>query len=556
MYDMHDAAARGDLATVLKLCEAGNDVNEKRSTDNLTPLHLAAGHGHTAVLQALLHCGANIRLGSPYWTPLHRAARYGQVAAARLLLAAGAEIDRGTQDEEMTPLHLAVLHGHVEVVRLLLECKAAVDTVSVKGKTPLHYAASDGNVAVVRLLGENGAALDREGRWVETPLHFAARYGHTGTVRVLLELGADVHGGMKSEFTPLHVAISRADVETVRVLMARGARLDPREETPPPPRDNFYEVLTGPVEASSRGEEYYVALHKLHDMLPMVTDFYRARLFYTFAKLCVRSGVCPTELCDYYLSKMLEKCALLVKCEKTRATYAAMLAYAQEKRVIDCPTSQRLQGMTGIDGAEQPDFIGEAFDWTTYGMRCFDGMKQEQTILTEGPERLRKSMEHFIGALDRGDGLGIATGFVRAVVHLLTLEVATSFLGDVVKMLHSIVDLADVVHLQQVAHSGNATMGSDLQSMLQQTEGLVDKLTSKDISATIKIMVLAKLMEEPSSCDKYLTDRASASCRQDLADARGVTHEVELPEAVTRMNDLVSGYELVSEKQPGQDATA
>eukprot|EP00958_Prasinococcus_capsulatus_P000398 scaffold31_cov312-Prasinococcus_capsulatus_cf.AAC.13 len=240
---------------------------------------------------------------------------------------------------------------------------------------------------------------------------------------------------------------------------------------------------------------------------------------------------------------MLEQCAQLVKCETTRAMYAAMLAYAQEKGVIDCPTCQRLQGMTRIEGAKQPDFIGEAYR-NMCGMRCFDGMKQEQTILTD-----------FIGALCRGEGLAIATGFLRAVLHLLTLDVASSFLDGTVKMLNSAVDLADVVHLQQVAHPGNATMGSDLQSMLQQNEGLVDELTSKDISATIKIMVLAKLMKEPSSCDKYLIDGASASCRQDLADTRGVTHEVELPEAETRMNDLVSGYELVSEEQPDQDTT-
>lgn len=63
------------------------------SSPGLTPVHLAASEGRTAVLKALLaaggQCSARTRDG---YTPLHAAAHHGHHAAAKGLIAGGADV--------------------------------------------------------------------------------------------------------------------------------------------------------------------------------------------------------------------------------------------------------------------------------------------------------------------------------------------------------------------------------------------------------------------------------------------------------------------------------
>jgi cytochrome c len=120
--ELHDAARRGDLATVERLLAAVAQVD---ATDGggATPLYLAAGEGHAAVVTRLLAAGGNPRrqaLG-PFGstgTPIHAAVRYGHLDVVRVLLEAG--VDPNLPDDGVgPPLHTALRRGQVAIAELL-----------------------------------------------------------------------------------------------------------------------------------------------------------------------------------------------------------------------------------------------------------------------------------------------------------------------------------------------------------------------------------------------------------------------------------------------------
>jgi ankyrin repeat protein len=87
----------------------------------ISPLHIAAQHGHTAVVAALLDAGADIRGGADPGvpTPLHVAAGNGYLDAVELLLARGADVHDREQHHGSTPLGWAEWAKNAEIIALL-----------------------------------------------------------------------------------------------------------------------------------------------------------------------------------------------------------------------------------------------------------------------------------------------------------------------------------------------------------------------------------------------------------------------------------------------------
>jgi len=169
--------------------------------DNYTLLHLAAIGGHEKVTQFLLDVGAdangtdattqsNRYKGQPWAksddsvdpTPLHLAAKHGHEAIVKQLL--GKEVNVGSLYSSETPLYLAAENGHEAVVKLLVEKGVNVglsaETVS-DHDTALHIAARNGHKAVIQVLLDNGADTKkliylRNGS--RTAQHETARQGH------------------------------------------------------------------------------------------------------------------------------------------------------------------------------------------------------------------------------------------------------------------------------------------------------------------------------------------------------------------------------------------
>lgn len=217
------AAEKGDVNEAAALLKQGAQVNAIDGT-GMTPLHLATGEGHEAVVRLLLERGASVNVAADGgWTPLHRAAQENREAVARLLLEKGAAVNAATNDGR-TPIHLAAAGGHEAVARLLLAKDASVTVAdNDNGKTPLHEAAGKGHEPVVRLLLANGAAVSVGDKGGMTPLHEAAGGGHEAVARLLLDKSAAVNATTKFGWTSLHQAADDNREAVVRLLLEKGA---------------------------------------------------------------------------------------------------------------------------------------------------------------------------------------------------------------------------------------------------------------------------------------------------------------------------------------------
>ncbi len=162
-------------------------------SDGLTPLHVAARHGHTEVAKILLEAGADVHAKvKDGVTPLHWAAYYGHTKVVKILLKAGAKHD-ARNDGGFTPLHQAALLGHTEAAKILLKAGAEVNAKNKYGHTPLHLAALRGQAETIKLLLKAEAEVNTKTKNGFTPLHLAAEGGHTGAAKILLEAGAEVN---------------------------------------------------------------------------------------------------------------------------------------------------------------------------------------------------------------------------------------------------------------------------------------------------------------------------------------------------------------------------
>ena len=107
----------------------------------------AAAEGHAAVVEALLHAGADLRTPLPSgFTPLFFAVREGRLDVVRVLLKAGADVNEAMQPgrasgrapaKGTSPLILAVENGHFQLAVALLEAGADPNDQR-SGVTALH----------------------------------------------------------------------------------------------------------------------------------------------------------------------------------------------------------------------------------------------------------------------------------------------------------------------------------------------------------------------------------------------------------------------------------
>lgn len=158
----------------------GLGVNSS-SADGFTPLHVAALHGHSALVSLFTRHGANIN------------ARNNQSA---------------------TPLHLACQNSHIQAVSALLECNAKLNKKDNYGNTALIHACLKGNLEIATVLLESGALVNLANNHGNTGLHEAVRGRHVQLVELLLHKGALVHLRNKRQRTALDCAHETAGKST------------------------------------------------------------------------------------------------------------------------------------------------------------------------------------------------------------------------------------------------------------------------------------------------------------------------------------------------------
>jgi beta-lactamase regulating signal transducer with metallopeptidase domain len=179
-------------------------------------LYEASSDGDTGAIVRLLDAGADVNAAvTGDGSPLIGAARQGHLNAVRLLLERGADPDMGVPGDG-NPLIMAAREGHADVVTLLLDRGASIEQVVPGDENALIQASGNGHLEIVRLLVSRGASVNArvwaprgpvEGEW-RTPLGVAFRNRHAAVVDFLRSAGAVENGN-----TPLNLKMRRENVK-------------------------------------------------------------------------------------------------------------------------------------------------------------------------------------------------------------------------------------------------------------------------------------------------------------------------------------------------------
>jgi ankyrin repeat protein len=257
------AARGGHVATMQWLLDAHVDIDqEDPRLDMLTPLGVAARHGHETAARLLLEYGASVNgVDHSYApTPVLEAVMNGHadvveclthakadvnrtpalvnltplycarsVRVVRHLVQANADVNQVSESKDATPLFGAAELGLLAVARALLEAKADANrpTSCPRRVAPLHVAARNGNVAMARTLLRGKARVDAIMECGESALFLAAKHRHLHVLRLLLAAKADVHAGpLSCVCKPLWVAATTGAMEIVHALVEAKCDVD------------------------------------------------------------------------------------------------------------------------------------------------------------------------------------------------------------------------------------------------------------------------------------------------------------------------------------------
>ncbi|KAL5961775.1 Ankyrin-1, partial [Taenia solium] len=201
MTALHYACYVGAVPTVRFLLEEALEFSGKKACDILnlqdrfgrTPIYLATCRGHTAVVDYLLTCNADIHIpNKELKSPLYIAANFGHLNIVNALLRHGAQVNQADSHQK-TPLYVATYHGRSDIVSLLLAAHADVNAAEMNGRTPLYAAVLHGHLDLAAKLLSHGAAVNRPDKDGLGPLHMAVKFPKLDLpmVRLLLRHGCD-----------------------------------------------------------------------------------------------------------------------------------------------------------------------------------------------------------------------------------------------------------------------------------------------------------------------------------------------------------------------------
>lgn len=191
----------------------------------VTALHVAAGMGDEAMVDALLDAGADINghrgvgqapLASRGETPLHETAKMQNTAMAERLIARDADVNARNEGEQ-TSLFYAVFRHDPEMIDLLVRHGADVNMKDKEGRTAVAWAAAKGYDDIVNRLVDHGAkrpkqtAQEKPKPKKETTQSRRVPVGDLLTGRVLDRNGAPRDGRESLTDTSVHPVYPWAD---------------------------------------------------------------------------------------------------------------------------------------------------------------------------------------------------------------------------------------------------------------------------------------------------------------------------------------------------------
>lgn len=172
-FDPNTLNPQGEYGLILALRERSLKVAEVlianpatrvevRTTEDESPLMLAALRGYAAVCQQLLERDADVN--KPGWTPLHYAATGGHDDIIQILLDHDAYVDAASPNGS-TPLMMAAMYGSSSAVRLLLEAGADPTLKNDLGLTAIDFASKVQKTDSVAIIAEFIRAQRPKGSW-------------------------------------------------------------------------------------------------------------------------------------------------------------------------------------------------------------------------------------------------------------------------------------------------------------------------------------------------------------------------------------------------------
>ena len=261
---LHAAAASGDVSTLRRMLDGGEDVNavdeqgssallsaveqghreaarlllarggraDAANRYGVTPLYVATLNADADLIALLLAARADPNRAAPSGeTVLMTAARTGVVKAMRLLIDGGAQVDAREPAFQQTALMLAARSNSAEAISLLLDRGADIDARTSVGETPGFTPPCKGTGCGSEGVGINRGGLPDRGvrsavKGGMTPLLYAAREGAEAALSVLIRRGADLERAEANGMTPLLMALLNDQLGAAAQLLDAGARVN------------------------------------------------------------------------------------------------------------------------------------------------------------------------------------------------------------------------------------------------------------------------------------------------------------------------------------------
>eukprot|EP00668_Euglena_longa_P044091 GGOE01058684.1.p1 GENE.GGOE01058684.1~~GGOE01058684.1.p1 ORF type:complete len:1789 (-),score=486.60 GGOE01058684.1:265-5601(-) len=271
------AAFVGNVEATQELLNRGARLCDK-TPDGRVALHIAAAHGHAAIIELLIERGREVN------ATLERELRTERQAEIERRKADAAEDGDGPRDSDFwRRRYLRKIAREKEEARRRAEAeeRRSLDRLDIDQKdtdwlmTPLMYAVFFGHVECARILIKNGANVDQQLVYEAngsptasyTLLQLAAFGRHLSTVRLLLEEGTLINATDVKGRTVLHTSaqLLRRDVIEVLVLW-KGTRRANRRPSPFPGQSEAWQLaMSKPAfnQSNATPEEFAAALEQL-----------------------------------------------------------------------------------------------------------------------------------------------------------------------------------------------------------------------------------------------------------------------------------------------------